>query len=168
MITGYRSVFNLNPTNKEYSGDTLMYYAGKKDGQTLIECDQCGMVHPYDDQLFSQHEINYCISNAPIFCPECGNQAAAGMCFNTHNTFIPKPIPTASYNSVTCPRCGGRDCQPINEQYTSGGGYDAGNGCCGYLLLGPIGLLCGACGSETKTTNVLYWVCKNCGHKFRR
>lgn len=144
-----------------------MYYAGKNPGVTLIECDQCGRIHEFSDQCFSYHDANYCVSNVLINCMNCGNEMPAGTTFYTRNYILQTPPQAQSY-SVTCPRCGGMDCQPINETYTKGGGYDAGSGCCGYLLFGPLGLLCGACGSESRTTNVLYWVCKNCGHKFRR
>ena len=63
---------------------------------------------------------------------------------------------------MICPKCGSENTQFATN--TSGGGYDAGNGCCGYMLLGPLGLLCGACGSKTETEE--FWVCNNCGHKF--
>ena len=54
---------------------------------------------------------------------------------------------------------------------TSGGGYSATKGCFGWLIFGPFGLLCGNCGSKQKTsvdtTNKTYWVCSDCGNKFR-
>lgn len=63
---------------------------------------------------------------------------------------------------MKCPNCGSEDIQYSSK--SSGGGYSAGNGCCGYMFLGPLGLLCGACGSGTKTEE--FWICKQCGHKF--
>ena len=63
---------------------------------------------------------------------------------------------------MVCPKCGSENVQFATN--TSGGGYSAGNGCCGYMLLGPLGLLCGAFGSQTETKE--FWVCNNCGHKF--
>lgn len=74
-----------------------------------------------------------------------------------------------------CPRCKSRNLQIVtNTEYhsqTSGGGYSAGKGCCGYMALGPLGLLCGACGSKSKTTvtsnSTNVWVCRDCGNKFR-
>ncbi len=68
---------------------------------------------------------------------------------------------------VKCPNCGHSDCQIINEFSTTGTDYDASEGCCGYILLGPIGLLCGACGEGKETKNTNYWVCKNCGKKWK-
>lgn len=68
---------------------------------------------------------------------------------------------------VTCPKCGGINCTPISESKTTGSDFYASKGCCGYLLLGPIGILCGKCGAGTETTNTTYWVCSNCGNKFR-
>ena len=74
-------------------------------------------------------------------------------------------------NGMCCPNCGNTNLQVVNEvnTSTSGGGYSAGKGCLGYLIFGPLGLLCGACGSkqQTNTTNTTYWVCSKCGHKFK-
>ena len=80
------------------------------------------------------------------------------------------------HNGMVCPNCGNENLQVINEvnvnTQTSGGGYSAGKGCCGYVLLGPIGLLCGACGSGAKTTttttNTMVFVCTKCGKKFKK
>jgi hypothetical protein len=51
----------------------------------------------------------------------------------------------------------------------SGGGYGFGSGCCGWILLGPIGFLCGFCGRRVRSSSKtrLFWLCKSCGHKFR-
>jgi len=77
--------------------------------------------------------------------------------------------------SFHCPKCKSQDihCMITNETSVSstGGGYGAGKGCLGYLLLGPLGLLCGACGSKQKITTenhqTTVWACKSCGEKFR-
>ncbi len=69
---------------------------------------------------------------------------------------------------VCCPKCGGKNLQAVSESNTTGGGYGAGKGCCGYILLGPLGLLCGACGSKAKTTTKTFFVCMDCGHKFAK
>lgn len=72
---------------------------------------------------------------------------------------------------ICCPGCGHRDLQVTNEVDTkvSGKNYSAGNGCLGYLLFGPLGLLCGSCGQKQNvtTTNTQFWVCPKCGEKFR-
>ncbi|MBQ7399764.1 MAG: hypothetical protein IJW06_04840 [Clostridia bacterium] len=74
-----------------------------------------------------------------------------------------------------CPKCKSRNLQVvIGSEFhseTTGGGYSAGKGCCGYMALGPLGLLCGACGSKVKTTTTSssnsVWFCRDCGNKFR-
>ena len=63
---------------------------------------------------------------------------------------------------MKCPKCGSENVQYATK--TSGGGYSAGDSCLGYLLLGPLGLLCGACGSGTTTEE--FWVCRDCGNRF--
>lgn len=80
-----------------------------------------------------------------------------------------EPLPT--FGSIYCPKCQSQKLQTIIESNTegTGGGYGAGKGCFGYLLLGPLGLLCGACGSKAKitTTNKTHFMCMDCGNKFR-
>jgi tetratricopeptide (TPR) repeat protein len=72
---------------------------------------------------------------------------------------------------ICCNNCGSDDLNSHTESDTevSGGGYGCGSGCCGSILLGPIGLLCGLCGRDIKseTTHRLYWVCRKCGNKQR-
>lgn len=64
-------------------------------------------------------------------------------------------------NTVSCPNCGSKQVQFITV--TEGSDYDAGNGCCGLLLFGPIGLICGLVNNKkTKTTRK----CMNCGEEF--
>ena len=54
------------------------------------------------------------------------------------------------------------------ETNTTGKDFSAGKGCCGFVLLGPIGILCGACGGGKQTQSNTYWMCSNCGNKFQR
>ena len=69
-----------------------------------------------------------------------------------------------------CPQCGNRDLQAVSESITSttGSNYSASQGCCGLLLLGPLGLLCGLCGKGQQTTSKCqtYWYCNKCGKRF--
>lgn len=67
---------------------------------------------------------------------------------------------------MTCPKCGNPYMQAMSESDTDTKGFGAGKGCLGYLLFGPIGLLCGLCGmGESRTHTRSYWVCNQCGHK---
>ncbi len=68
---------------------------------------------------------------------------------------------------MICPNCGANNSSVINETTTQGKDFDTGNACCGYILLGPIGILCGACGDGKKTINTNYFVCNNCGYKWK-
>lgn len=57
---------------------------------------------------------------------------------------------------VTCPVCG-------SAQLSAGKkGYDAGAGCCGAILVGPLGLLCGA----AESSDVMI-TCLKCGHQWK-
>lgn len=85
----------------------------------------------------------------------------------------PSNATTENNNIVTqprgihCPKCGGYDIMPVSEVSTKGKDFNAGDACCGYLLCGPLGLLCGATGKGKQTTTTTYWMCKGCGNKFQ-
>ena len=66
-----------------------------------------------------------------------------------------------------CPLCGSYDIIPVTEITTKGKDFNAGNACCGYMLCGPLGLLCGATGKGKQTQSTTYWMCKGCGNKFK-
>lgn len=75
-------------------------------------------------------------------------------------------------NNVRCTKCGSKNLQTVvkTDVQTQGKNYSASQGCCGALLLGPFGLLCGLCGQgkKTTTTNVSMFSCNNCGHEFKK
>ena len=56
-----------------------------------------------------------------------------------------------STEPLKCPRCGS------TQIHVDKKGFDAGNACCGAILLGPLGILCGAGGA-----NKLRKTCLNC------
>ena len=67
---------------------------------------------------------------------------------------------------MICPNCGSENVDIINESYTYGKDYGVGKGLCGYVLLGPVGLLCGLCGEGKQEVSTNYWICNRCGHKW--
>lgn len=68
---------------------------------------------------------------------------------------------------MKCPKCGSYNCQIITEYNTKGKDYYIGRGLCGAVLAGPIGALCGFCGSGKKINTETYWICNNCGRKWK-
>ncbi|KIR03986.1 hypothetical protein P261_02801 [Lachnospiraceae bacterium TWA4] len=68
---------------------------------------------------------------------------------------------------MICPKCGNQELQVTTETISSGKDFSAGKGICGAILLGPIGILCGACGKGRKIESTTYWLCPKCGHKFK-
>ena len=111
------------------------------------------------------------------FCKKCGKQLSVMKTTAVQETLTVQPIQednlqSQGNSSISCPYChaGGEYCHPIvkTDVKTSGGGYSFWNGCCGLILLGPVGLLCGACGSsvKTKVRNETWWVCQKCGKEF--
>ncbi len=67
------------------------------------------------------------------------------------------PQPTDQSSLVNCPKCG---CAQISANKK---GMDAGGACCGALLLGPLGILCGLQGA-----NKVIVTCLKCGHQWTR
>jgi tellurium resistance protein TerD len=72
---------------------------------------------------------------------------------------VSAPVGNASgaMDSVTCPRCGSTQ---ITAQKK---GFGGGCACCGALLVGPLGLLCGL-----KGANQIIVTCLKCGHQWSR
>lgn len=68
---------------------------------------------------------------------------------------------------MKCMRCGNDNCQIVNQVKSKGKDFSASKGCCGAVLLGPIGLLCGACGKGKQVSTDNFWVCNNCGYKWK-
>jgi hypothetical protein len=58
-------------------------------------------------------------------------------------------------NQAGCPKCGSTSLHSSNK------GFSGGKGCCGVLLAGPFGLLCGLHGKN----NVIV-TCMNCKHQW--
>jgi len=66
------------------------------------------------------------------------------------------PTGSPSDSVAKCPKCG---CTSIQGAKV---GYGGGKGCLGWILFGPLGLLCGACGKNTMFSH-----CLKCGHKWK-
>jgi len=133
--------------NKLYNDDTEK----TKDEVASLYCKNCGAQ----------------IDGNALFCPSCGKS-------NDANTALAQPVENSQKPDwLTCLQCGSSALQLVTETEVTGGGgggYSAGKGCLGGLLMGPAGLLCGACGSKGKpvqSTNKNYWLCSQCGNKFR-
>lgn len=68
---------------------------------------------------------------------------------------------------IHCPSCNGTNCNTVLETETHSSPFGFGDACCGYILLGPIGLLCGLCGASSETHTDTYYKCNDCGKKFK-
>lgn len=134
------------------------------------KCDKCGAA----------------IVDGTKFCRKCGAEIAAGeRKEETSKPEIPHDGEPAevkkeqssndisqSQNHVSdansvCPYCGAKGCQMVQRNSTkvTQSGYGCGSGCCGLILLGPFGLLCGLCGSGSKVDikNEIWFMCPSCG-----
>lgn len=112
-------------------------------------------------------QCNYCGKELPegsAFCNYCGHpqngtagQSAPG---------APAPAvstPNEGDGTLRCPHCGSTRLQYTTTVKTQG--VSVSDACCGYVCLGPLGLLCGLCGAGSTKTNES-WVCCDCGTKF--
>lgn len=68
---------------------------------------------------------------------------------------------------MNCKKCKSDNVHVINEVKVKGGGYSFTNACCGRVMLGPVGYLCGLCGRKPKAKNTKYWACNNCGYTWK-
>lgn len=106
-----------------------------------------------------------------VFCSSCGERVL----INDDSTTpiseetdaarnLPNPEADRIANKLVCPTCRSTNLISVIKPVVSGGnsGLDA---CCGYALLGPLGLICGL--HETKVDNQTHWICQQCGEQFR-
>lgn len=63
---------------------------------------------------------------------------------------------------MKCPNCGSEHVQFAT--HTKSKSFSLSDSCCGFILLGPLGILCGLCGASSSTKE--FWICHDCGHKF--
>lgn len=105
----------------------------------LVTCEGCGVM----------------ISEKAPKCPHCGAFVKSRSRF--------RDIFTTSYQTGRCPKCGSTNIQGIAQ--TDIKGFGAGKGCCGAILLGPFGFLCGLCGMGKGKTKAIR-MCVNCGKTF--
>ena len=129
-----------------------------------------------------------------VYCPHCGNELLEDASFcascgkpmeieestdteEAASSQTPPPSqgqtddqPVSLEQGLPCPRCGSRNTKYVAQtaMNTQGGGYSCCVGGCGGLMLGPVGLLLGLCGSgqKTTTTDTSRWVCGDCGAEF--
>lgn len=76
---------------------------------------------------------------------------------------VARQVATQRASSGQCPKCGSEKLQAIHS--TTSKGFSDSNACGGCCLFGPLGLLCGLCGSGKKQEHS-HRMCLNCGNKF--
>lgn len=116
--------------------------------------------------------------NDALFCKGCGRK------FPITNKKVCKSISDKIHDDITiesrhkqicCPSCKSTHLQAIVETSTSvrttENNYSLGKGVIGRLLFGTPGLLLGSVGQKQRThvdtQNRNYWICSDCGNKFR-
>ena len=68
---------------------------------------------------------------------------------------------------MKCPKCGSESISSVVDTTTKTKGFDSANACCGYLLFGWFGILCGLCNTgDTTTTTKTTHICNDCGKRF--
>jgi hypothetical protein len=105
-----------------------------------------------------------------IICSKCSakNQEGSNFCCNCGaplhqvNNFAVSNLNTGSdRNKILCPKCGSDNIHFVTIQ--SSQNFDKSDACCGYLLCGPLGLLCGV---KDKTQRKTIRKCMMCNNEF--
>ena len=91
-------------------------------------------------------------NNLPIIEPKMQQRSTLS---NMNNS------PTKERNKITCPQCGSDDIHFVTTQASQN--FDKKDACCGYLLCGPLGLLCGV---KDKTESKTVRKCMKCNREF--
>lgn len=98
------------------------------------------------------------------FCPNCGNEVAEGIRFCSHcghgiqnHTPVTKPVRAAGGRRLHCPSCGSNALSAIVETDVTGG----------MALNHSFSRKNSVSTMEFNNTHRNYWMCGDCGHKFR-
>jgi len=108
-------------------------------------------------------------------CPYCGkeNRDKNTTCYNCgenlddftfdteEETVEAEPVGKRSDPTIRCPACGSSDVHFVTIE--AGSDFSNEHACCGFLLFGPLGILCGLAGDRDRKT---VRKCLNCGHEF--
>lgn len=112
-------------------------------------------------------QCKYCgkeLANGSAFCNYCGHsQKDTVQTASPAKSSNPPSPSTPAEGALKCPHCGSTHLQFTTQVKTQG--VSVGDACCGYVCLGPAGLLCGLCGAGS-TESKDSWVCCDCGAKF--
>lgn len=112
-------------------------------------------------------QCNYCGKELPegsAFCNYCGHPQNETAKQSSPDTPTPATAaPHEDEGTLRCPHCGSTRLQYTTTVKTQG--VSVSEACCGYICLGPLGLLCGLCGAGSTETKE-GWVCCDCGTKF--
>ena len=167
--------FMLCPKCKKYISDDseMCPHCGAELGDLIYESDDHDAYYPTNDkELFE----NIRVINAEV-TPDLSSGSvkykqiieSSSEFANANRSIIDAMLngPTASESAnidvIRCPKCHSDSVQFVHE--TQKKGFRANDSCCGYILFGPLGLLCGAFGmNDTSTTE--FWICSKCGTKF--
>lgn len=95
--------------------------------------------------------------------PYCGDQQNV----TQQQYAVQSQINVQATQGMVCPKCGSNNLQVLQETSTKGKDFSGSKGCCGAILFGPIGILCGSCGKGKQMSTQSYWLCYNCGNKFK-
>jgi RNA polymerase subunit RPABC4/transcription elongation factor Spt4 len=112
----------------------------------IMYCKKCGKKIPDDSK----------------FCPCCGSaieNSTTKALSTTTSSIAHVDSSKSSTHRISCPWCGSEELQAISKVTSEGFGLER------CLLCG----LCGICGllGLGETTTEHYWVCRNCGKKFK-
>lgn len=67
---------------------------------------------------------------------------------------------------MRCPKCKSENISSIVNTHTHTKGFDGSDACCGYLIFGWPGVLCGLCNTGSETTTHTTNICNECGKRF--
>lgn len=154
--------------------DFAVEYSGvlKEKGTKLIDFTQKKIEAKRMENIQKQQEKTEIIANQQGVMPNQQNvmMNQQGVMSNQQNIMMNQQgvMPNQQGRArLRCPRCQNENLQIITETSTKGKDVSAGKSCCGYILLGPIGILCGMCGKGKQMKTTTYWICPMCGNKFK-
>lgn len=152
---------------------------GKKNYEESCFCIQCGenlkqtkntIEQTNNNQIHAQ--FNQQNNNKEQFIQSCNYQSQQQLAtknnYQNQQDIIHNLSEDILNNDTMCKKCGHGGCVPntvTNTKVNTKSGFT--EACCGMLIFGPIGILCGLCGHSTSVSqsSKTWWNCANCGSK---
>lgn len=126
------------------------------DAKALVESDCPVVVNNVDLDIATEIVNKFIVAGVSAYVIDANDDLPAIESKTYQNSTL-----SDAGSKITCPKCGSDNIHFVTIQASQN--FDKGDACCGFLLCGPLGLLCGV---KDKTESKTVRKCMNCTNEF--